>query len=68
MKAHLIEESAPAPASVPATIVNWAGSETVSAEEYCAYLGELVGREARIEYDEKAPWPIWPSTTLSSPR
>lgn len=30
-------------ASVPATIVNWAGSETVSVEEWCAYLGELTG-------------------------
>ncbi len=48
---------------MPPVVVNWAGSETVSAEEYSAYLGELVGREARIEYDEKAPWPIWPDVT-----
>jgi len=45
---------------VPPVVVNWAGSETVSAEDYCAHLGELVGREVRIAYDEKAPWPIWP--------
>jgi UDP-glucuronate 4-epimerase len=32
-------------ASVPATIVNWAGNETVSIEEWCAYLGELVGKQ-----------------------
>jgi len=31
-------------ASVPATIVNWAGTEATSIEEWCAYLGELVGR------------------------
>ena len=30
-------------ASVPATIVNWAGQEHVSIEEWCAYLGELAG-------------------------
>jgi UDP-glucuronate 4-epimerase len=51
-------------ASVPATVVNWAGSETVSAEDYCVYLGELVGRKAEFRYDERAPWPIWPDVTL----
>ncbi len=30
-------------ASVPATIVNWGGSEPASIEEWCAYLGQLVG-------------------------
>jgi UDP-glucuronate 4-epimerase len=30
-------------ASVPATIVNWGGSEVVSVEDWCRYLGELVG-------------------------
>jgi nucleoside-diphosphate-sugar epimerase len=48
---------------VPPLVVNWAGSETVSAEEYCGYLGELVGREVRIRYDPAAPWPIWPDVT-----
>ncbi len=36
-------------AAVPATIVNWGGDEEVSIEAWCAYLGELVGREARFE-------------------
>ena len=44
-------------------MVNFAGSETVSAEDYCAYLGELVGRPALIRYDTGAPWPIWPDVT-----
>ncbi len=44
-------------------VVNFAGSETVSAEEYCAYLGELVGRPALIRYDPGAPWPIWPDVS-----
>jgi len=33
-------------ASVPATIVNWAGAETVSIEEWCEYMAGLVGKDA----------------------
>ncbi|HVA05863.1 MAG TPA: NAD(P)-dependent oxidoreductase [Acidimicrobiales bacterium] len=50
-------------ASLEPTVVNYAGSETVSAEDYCGYLGELVGRPARIRYDPAAPWPLWPDVT-----
>jgi UDP-glucuronate 4-epimerase len=50
-------------ASPDPVVVNFAGSETVSAEEYCAYLGELVGRPVLIRYDPDAPWPIWPDVT-----
>jgi len=50
-------------ASPTPVVVNFAGSETVSAEEYCAFLGDLVGRPARIRYDDGAPWPIWPDVT-----
>lgn len=32
-------------ATVPARTVNWAGSTIVSIQEWCAYLGELVGRQ-----------------------
>jgi len=38
-----------AAASVPATTVNWGGSEAVSIEEWCGYLAELTGIEARFE-------------------
>ena len=37
-----------AAASVPATIVNWGGDEEVSIEEWCEYLAELAGVEARV--------------------
>ncbi len=37
-------------ATPPPVVVNWAGSETVSAEDYCGYLGELVGMEPVFEY------------------
>ena len=33
-------------ASVPATTVNWGGSEAVSIEEWCTYLAGLTGIEA----------------------
>ncbi|HWE67798.1 MAG TPA: NAD(P)-dependent oxidoreductase [Acidimicrobiales bacterium] len=36
-------------ASVPATTVNWGGSEAVSVEEWCTYLAELTGATARFE-------------------
>lgn len=39
-------------ASVPATIVNWAG-EPVSVEEWCAYLGELTGLEPAFTPSEQ---------------
>ena len=32
-------------ATVPATTVNWGGSETASIEEWCALIGETVGRD-----------------------
>jgi nucleoside-diphosphate-sugar epimerase len=40
-------------ASVPATIVNWAGDDVVQSEEFIAYLGELVGVEPEITYHEE---------------
>jgi nucleoside-diphosphate-sugar epimerase len=35
-------------ASVPATTVNWGGSDIVSIEEWCAYFGELTGIEPQF--------------------
>ncbi len=42
-----------AAATVPAVTVNWGGSEPVSIEEWCTYLGGLVGVEARFEPTEQ---------------
>ncbi len=36
-------------ASVPATTVNWCGDQAVSLQEWCAYLGSLVGKEPVFE-------------------
>ncbi len=51
-------------ASTPPLVVNWAGSETVSAEDYCRYMGELVGVEPVFEYTPEAHTPLWPDVTL----
>jgi len=50
-------------AAVPPVVVNWAGSETVSAEDYCAYMGQLVGVEPIFEYTTAAHTPLWPDVT-----
>ena len=50
-------------ARTPPVLVNWAGSETVSAEDYCAYMGELVGVEPIFEYTPEAHTPLWPDVT-----
>ncbi|HEY6576565.1 MAG TPA: NAD(P)-dependent oxidoreductase [Mycobacterium sp.] len=41
-------------ASVPATTVNWCGEQTVSLQEWCTYIGSLVGREPVFELSEQA--------------
>lgn len=50
-------------AATPPVVVNWAGSETVSVEEYCAFMGELVGVEPIFEYTPDAHTPLWPDVT-----
>ena len=39
-------------ATSPATVVNWCGSETVSAEEWCEYIGGLLGIQPKFRYTE----------------
>ena len=50
-------------AATPPIVVNWAGSETVSVEDYCAYMGELVGVEPIFDYTPDAHTPLWPDVT-----
>lgn len=38
-----------AAAGTPPTVVNWGGTEAVSVEEWCTYLGELTGLEAEFD-------------------
>jgi UDP-glucuronate 4-epimerase len=41
-------------ASVPATTVNWCGEQTVSLQEWCEFLGSLVGKEPAFEESAQA--------------
>ncbi|HEY0226099.1 MAG TPA: NAD(P)-dependent oxidoreductase, partial [Mycobacterium sp.] len=50
-------------ADTPPVVVNWAGSQTVSIEDYCAFLGELVGVQPVFEYSPNAHTPLWPDVT-----
>ncbi|WP_422746011.1 NAD-dependent epimerase/dehydratase family protein [Mycobacterium sp. WMMD1722] len=50
-------------AAAPPIVVNWAGSETVSVEDYCAYMGELVGVDPTFVYTPDAHTPLWPDVT-----
>jgi nucleoside-diphosphate-sugar epimerase len=45
-------------ASVPATIVNWAGSEDTDIESWCRHLGELTHLEPKFEASETALEPL----------
>ena len=37
-------------ASVPANIINWGGGEQVSIEEWCEYMGALVGKKPKFDF------------------
>ena len=39
-------------ATVPATVVNWAGDDMVTPEIWCAYFAELTGKTPRFAYRE----------------
>jgi UDP-glucuronate 4-epimerase len=43
-----------AAARVPATTVNWGGSEPVSIEDWCTWLGALTGNVPTFAYTDKA--------------
>ncbi|MBI1815718.1 MAG: NAD(P)-dependent oxidoreductase [Deltaproteobacteria bacterium] len=40
-------------ASVPATVLNWGGSDAASIEEWCGYLGQLTGHEPKFVTTDK---------------
>jgi UDP-glucuronate 4-epimerase len=50
-------------AATPPIVVNWAGSETVSIEDYCTYMGELIGVDPIFDYTPDAHTPLWPDVT-----
>lgn len=40
-------------ASVPARIINWSGQDHVSIEQWCTYLGELIGVEPKFDVTDQ---------------
>ncbi len=50
-------------ASVPATIVNWAGKEQVSVEDWSNYIGELVGKKVEFTYTDQTLESVVADTT-----
>jgi nucleoside-diphosphate-sugar epimerase len=56
-----INEQVPAlleAASVPATIVNWAGDEVVSVQEWSSFAGELTGTTATVDAGRPSDGPL----------
>ena len=51
-------------ARVPPLVVNWCGGDVVTVEEYCAFMGELVGIEPIFEYTESAWCSLVADTTF----
>jgi len=49
---------------VPPLVVNWCGDEVVSVEEYCTFMGELVGKQPIFEYTPRAWCSLVPDTTF----
>ena len=49
---------------VPPLVVNWCGDDVVTVEEYCTYMGDLIGKEPIFEYTPKAWCSLVPDTTL----
>lgn len=53
-----------AAARVPATTINWAGVQLVSVEEWCEFMGSVIGRPVSFEYSETAIQRVACDTTL----
>jgi UDP-glucuronate 4-epimerase len=49
--------------STPPEVINFAGSETYTIDEYCAIAGELSGKEPILVESPDAIQPVWPDTT-----
>lgn len=49
---------------VPPLVVNWCGDDIVTVEEYCTFMGQLIGKEPMFEYTEEAWCSLVPDITL----
>jgi nucleoside-diphosphate-sugar epimerase len=51
-------------AAVPPLVVNFAGSEIISVEDWCTYAAELLGTTAKLVFRDSAYLPMCADTTL----
>lgn len=51
-------------ASTPPLLLNWCGSQLVSAEQWCTHLGELLGKEVKFVYTDE----VFPCTPCDTTR
>ena len=51
-------------ARIPPLVVNWCGDDVVAVEEYCTYMGELIGIEPIFEYTPTAWCSLVADTTF----
>jgi hypothetical protein len=49
---------------VPPLVVNWCGDDMVSVEEYCTFMGQLIGREPIFNYTTATFRSLVPDTTF----
>lgn len=48
----------------PPLVVNWCGEETVSVEDYCTYMGQLIDKKPIFTYTTQAWKSLVPDTSL----
>jgi UDP-glucuronate 4-epimerase len=49
---------------VPPLVVNWCGDDIVTAEDYCTFMGELIGKEPIFEYTPEGWCSLVPDNSL----
>jgi nucleoside-diphosphate-sugar epimerase len=49
---------------VPPLVVNWCGDDVVTVEEYCTFMGQLIGRDPIFEYTEATFRSLVPDVTF----
>ena len=49
---------------VPPLVVNWTGDDVVTVEDYCTYMGELVGKQPLFEYTTETWCSLVPDRTF----
>ncbi|MGO8860466.1 MAG: NAD-dependent epimerase/dehydratase family protein [Acidimicrobiales bacterium] len=49
---------------VPPLVVNWCGDDTVTVEEYCTFMGDLIGKEPIFHYTSEGWSSLVPDITF----